>query len=108
VAGIGPGSTAMGWIRARRAPAAPHGPHSPEPASGSQPEPRRGPADVTEPAWLAAANRIRANLTGYEPGTDQQRAATCPHDRDVLARLAELSEQMSPYQAALTLFEGDR
>jgi hypothetical protein len=101
----------MGWVHARRAPEAPHGPHSPEPAPGDQPGPQSGSTDATVPAWLAYLRSRTAELdriTGYEPGTDQQRAAACPRDRDVLARLAELSEQTSPYQATLTLFGGDR
>lgn len=76
--------------------------------SRSQPEPHSGSMDATEPAWLAAANRVRATLAAADHRTDQERNAAWSGDRWVLARLAELSERMSPWKAAKTVFGGDQ
>jgi len=109
---IGPGSSAKRDAPpARRAPGAPWAPRRAESASRSQPEPCVVPTAIQGPqipAWLAAANRVRATLAAADHRTDQERNAAWSHDWWVLARLAELSERISPWDAAREIFGGDQ
>lgn len=85
---------------ARRGPAAPYAPATGESGSRSQP----GHTQPPVPAWLAAANRIRAQLAGYDNRPDPERNQTDRHDQDALDQLAELSKATSPWEAAKQTF----
>lgn len=116
--GVGPGSSAMQRLTSRtthalRPPQAPTAPETPNPAhdpGADTPKPSTaatGTPPTSPPAWLAAANRIREQLAAADHRSDQQRTDASQHDRRALERLAELSQRMTPWKAAVTMFGGN-
>lgn len=100
-----------GYTPATRASAAPGAPHTPEPIAEAGPKPPIVPTGIQGPqipAWLAAANRMRETLAAADHRSDQQRTEAWTGDRRALALLAEASERLSPWDAAVEVFGGER
>lgn len=109
--GVGPGSSAITWAHDRVASWIGYiqpGTHStrelatPTDTATDISEQVRQQLPHTGTAWLREANQIREQLPTH-PYDDRDRVRI---DGWALERLAELSEQMTPWKAAVTMFGG--
>jgi hypothetical protein len=95
VTSLGPGSSAVTWAGRK---VADWIGHQPPPDITAQVREQLPHAD---PGWLQHANEIRGQIR-YDIDDDGR----APLDQDALGQLAELSERMRPWDAAMTIFGG--